>query len=93
MYERGNRYLRVLDHPVVFQPEDIPAASYDAGCGIQGIRDSDNPCELYTPTIDADFLGLRLTAPGGGSCDSDGHYLCGGCIHLSDRSVQERSES
>lgn len=36
--------------------------------GTPGVRDPDNPCEVYTPGI-----------PGEGDCMSDGHYLCLEC--------------
>jgi hypothetical protein len=50
--------------------------------GQAGVRDPDHLCDAYDPTADADYLG-GVTAPGTGSCESDGHYLCGGCHHLS----------
>jgi hypothetical protein len=58
--------------------------------GMPGVRDPEHPCEEYVPTEDADLLGLWITAEGSGSCDSDGHYLCGGCRQLSERGLQER---
>ncbi len=59
--------------------------------GMPGVRDPEYPCEEYAPTEDPDLLGLHLTAPGNGSCDSDGHYLCGGCLHLSESGLERRS--
>jgi hypothetical protein len=38
------------------------------------------------------MLGLRVTAPGNGRCDSDGHYLCGGCAQLSMSAWEERTD-
>jgi hypothetical protein len=61
--------------------------------GMPGVRDPDHPCEEYQPTEDADFLGVWLTAPGDGACDSDGHYLCGGCRNLSENGLLERSDA
>lgn len=60
--------------------------------GQPGVRDVDAPCDEYLPTGDPgpDWLGLRVTPSGYGSCDSDGHYLCVGCQHVSQRSIDER---
>jgi hypothetical protein len=58
--------------------------------GQRGVRDPEHPCEEFEPVPDIDWLGLRLAAPGTGHCDSDGHYLCGGCRNLSERGRQER---
>lgn len=88
----SNRFLRILDHPVVFQPEDVPVTHPDPNCGVKGKRSSDYPCEGYEPTPNATFIGLYVTAPGNGSCDSDGHYLCNDCIHLSRRAYEEKTE-
>lgn len=41
--------------------------------GVEGVRDVDAPCE-----------GFRIGAPSG-DCDSDGHYICQECKHLSKR--------
>lgn len=41
--------------------------------GAVGVRDPDNPCESY------DARGYD----GSGRCDSDGHYECVNCSHLS----------
>lgn len=57
-----------------------------------GVRDPEAPCEAYEPTKNPDHLGLRITAPGNGRCDSDGHYLCVGCVHLSAHSIEERTD-
>lgn len=59
--------------------------------GERGVRDPDYPCAEHSPTDNRDLLGLRITAPGDGPCDSDGHYLCVGCIRLSARSIDERT--
>ena len=52
--------------------------------GMLGVRDPEFPCDEYQPTDNVDLLGMRVTAPGDGLCDSDGHYLCVGCVHLSE---------
>lgn len=59
--------------------------------GMPGVRDPDFPCDAYRPTPDADLLGLRVTAAGDGDCASDGHYLCGGCEHLSASAFERRT--
>lgn len=86
------RFLIILDDPVIKTEDDIPIVTPDPNCGVKGKRCSDYPCEAYEPTQDATYLGLRITAPGTGDCDSDGHYLCNDCIHLSDRAIRERTE-
>lgn len=59
--------------------------------GAAGVRDPDHPCELFAPVPDIDWLGLRVAANGNGMCDSDGHYLCGGCAELSRSAWEERT--
>lgn len=66
------------------------ANSREPRAGDPGVRDPEHPCAEFRPTPDIDYLGLRVTAPGTGQCDSDGHYLCGGCAHLSERGRAER---
>lgn len=56
--------------------------------GEWGIRDRENPCSEFAPTVAAlthsnGLLGLRITAPGDGQCMSDGHYACMDCYELS----------
>jgi hypothetical protein len=51
--------------------------------GQAGVRDPEHPCEMFAPVANPDWLGLEVRAPGNGTCDSDGHYLCGSCLHLS----------
>jgi hypothetical protein len=92
MLERGNRFLRILERPVILQPEDIVMTKPDPDCGVKGKRCSDYPCEEYDPTENVTFMGLSITSPGGGPCDSDGHYLCSDCVHLSDSSIARRTE-
>lgn len=55
--------------------------------GQRGVRDPDSPCEEFDPVEGIDMLGLRITAPLDGDCWTDGHYLCGGCRHLSRNSA------
>lgn len=45
--------------------------------GIPGIRDVDNPCKCYSPSVALRILGQD--APG---CQGDGHYLCRECRWL-----------
>jgi len=41
--------------------------------GIPGNRDPDNPCYSFAP---------RPRFPDDwGDCDTDGHYMCDGCVH------------
>lgn len=61
--------------------------------GQAGVRDPDSPCELFAPVSGIDWLGIRITADGTGDCDSDGHYLCNGCMHLSARSIELRRDN
>lgn len=61
--------------------------------GQPGVRDPEAPCEVFDPVEDIDWLGLRVAAPGDGDCDSDGHYLCYGCAHLSARRRAELTDS
>lgn len=42
--------------------------------GQRGVRDPDGKCEGFDPVEGIDWLGMRITAPGNGRCDSDGHY-------------------
>lgn len=51
--------------------------------GMRGVRDPEAPCEAFDPVENIDWIGVRITAPGSGGCDSDGHYLCMGCRELS----------
>lgn len=46
-----------------------------APVGLPGMRDPDNRCHVYEPRKkhERDF----------GDCQSDGHYLCKECAHLS----------
>lgn len=61
--------------------------------GAPGVRDPQARCAEYLPTVDPepDWLGLRVTASGYGSCSTDGHYLCVGCQHISQESIDYRS--
>lgn len=86
-----DRFERVLNRPVVRLPEDDVTLP-DPNCGVKGVRCTDYPCGDYEPTPNATFIGLRITAPGTGSCDSDGHYLCDDCVHLSGKSIEWRQQ-
>lgn len=50
--------------------------------GMRGVRDPDARCEHFDPMPNIDWLGMRQTAPGDGTCIPDGHYLCKGCREL-----------
>ena len=58
--------------------------------GQAGVRDPEHPCAEFDPVENPDWLGLEVRAPGDGTCDSDGHYLCGSCLHLSRRGKLDR---
>ncbi len=49
-----------------------------AGCtgqtGMPGVRDTKNPCDMFSPG-----------KPTNGGCQGDGHYLCGKCVLLETR--------
>jgi hypothetical protein len=49
--------------------------------GGTGIRDSNNPC--------ADFTQGQS---GTGNCDTDGHYMCYKCAHMSKIAVEFRKD-
>jgi len=55
---------------------------FDPHFGKPGIRDSDHPCSGFEPGD-----------PGTGSCDTDGHYMCLECKHMSRSAVAFREES
>lgn len=61
------RFERLVDQMRLENPDfDGP----NLGCGVEGIRDSFHPCELYQ-------IGVAQ-----GTCHTDGHYLCAECVHL-----------
>ena len=60
--------------------------------GDAGVRDPDNPCDFFEPVDNHDWLGMEVRAPGGGDCQSDGHYLCSRCVRLSDQRIAELLE-
>lgn len=60
--------------------------------GQDGVRDPENPCGVFEAVPGIDWLGLYVTSPGDGDCDSDGHYLCAGCARLSRRGYENRVE-
>lgn len=47
--------------------------------GTPGIRDVDAPCDVFEPGM-----------PGGGRCDTDGHYICVECVNMSENAVEFR---
>lgn len=85
-----NRFLTVLNRPVIWTEDDIEVTEPDPDCGVRGKRCSDYPCEGYNPVPDATYLGLQIKSPGDGDCDSDGHYLCNDCTRLSNRAIEWR---
>jgi len=55
--------------------------------GVAGIRDIDAPCEEFLPEGEC--------APGGAAfsdCETDGHYLCEECVHISVRALRSRRD-
>ncbi len=46
--------------------------------GEPGIRDVDAPCSMFEPTG-----GPFDLASGAGDCETDGHYICVECTHIS----------
>lgn len=60
-------YLRILHDTVFTRPPD----------GTPGIRDIDHPCMNFDPTP----MDLEKR-PFGGTCRTDGHYICRECNHL-----------
>ena len=53
--------------------------------GERGIRDVDAPCESFVPTGAPYELSL-----GGGDCETDGHYICKECVHISLSTLRAR---
>lgn len=49
--------------------------------GTPGIRDVDAPCDAFGPGD-----------PGGGRCDTDGHYICAECVHMSAVAVEWKQD-
>lgn len=54
--------------------------------GQPNVRDPLAPCDAFDPAPDLDWLGLRATVYGAGTCAGDGHYLCLGCLLYGDPS-------
>lgn len=55
--------------------------------GLPGIRDIDAPCEVFEP------VGApHERAPGNGDCETDGHYICSECVHISLREARRRRD-
>lgn len=55
--------------------------------GTPGVRDVDAPCEDYQPAG-----APWKDAPGTGGCDTDGHYLCRECVHISEAALRWRRD-
>jgi len=72
-YRPLTRLERVLEDGRIF-PLPPKLTVFDPGCGVKGIRDSDNPCEVFDP------------GPASGDCQTDGHYLCIECKELDPKS-------
>ena len=81
----------------VSEPHPLPPAWLELAAqvnsrttfGDAGVRDPAHPCEGFEPVKNPDWLGVDVRAPGGGDCDSDGHYLCSSCEHLSDQRIDD----
>ncbi len=55
--------------------------------GLPGIRDVDAPCDVFEP------VGAPWEyATGTGDCETDGHYICRECVHISLRAVRRKSD-
>ena len=54
--------------------------------GTDGIRDVDAPCEEFRSEH------TPRTNPGSGRCDTDGHYLCVECPHISLEAIRGRRD-
>ncbi len=55
--------------------------------GEPGIRDVDAPCEVFDP------VGTAFqTAPGTGDCETDGHYICAECVHISRDALRRKRD-
>lgn len=55
--------------------------------GTPGVRDADAPCEDFEP------VGRAFEdAPGEGNCETDGHYLCRECVHISLAALRRRRD-
>jgi len=52
-----------------------------APVGLPGNRDPEHMCRYYSPVSRPD---------GTGSCETDGHYLCRECDHISSDALKER---
>lgn len=55
--------------------------------GTPGVRDADAPCESFDPA-GKDFED----APGRGTCETDGHYICRECVHISIAALRRRRD-
>lgn len=55
--------------------------------GTLGIRDVDAPCYEFEP-----YGQPNEHSPGEGACETDGHYLCVECKHISLRAVRRRTD-
>ena len=53
--------------------------------GEPGVRDVDAPCDVFEP-VGAPYQYSKGT----GECDTDGHYLCRECVHISLHEVRRR---
>lgn len=55
--------------------------------GEPGIRDVDAPCDAFQPA------GKPFEpAEGNGDCETDGHYICSECVHISQRAMRLRQD-
>lgn len=55
--------------------------------GEPGIRDVDAPCDFFEPAG-----APWVYADGTGDCETDGHYICKECVHISLRALRRRMD-
>ena len=55
--------------------------------GMPGVRDPEFPCSAYAP-----FGEPFQHSEGGGTCDTDGHFMCVECTQISTRELRRRND-
>lgn len=56
--------------------------------GTIGIRDLDAPCEEFLPHGAEPLHGMHTFS----DCETDGHYICEECVHISERALRHRRD-